>query len=152
MTSTMLWQQNNACYEIHSWILEDMDLETLLPHWLNIREEILAVSQNEDQNPDPLNFPSFQEHSPSVRLGCSRGRWLHQKSRSFDEALVTFIASHCTTEEMHELVRQLHHQHKPRDITNVQPFYYRLLKLNSYIELIPGMEVVGRTHLKGKLQ
>jgi hypothetical protein len=26
------WQQDNARYKIHSWILEDMDMKTLLPH------------------------------------------------------------------------------------------------------------------------
>jgi hypothetical protein len=56
---------------------------------------------------------------------------------SFDEALQMFIASNCTAEDRHELVQQLRHPHKPRDI-NVQHFYYRLLKLNSYVEWMPG--------------
>jgi hypothetical protein len=57
----------------------------------------------------------------------------------FEGCIRSFIASHSTAEDRHELVLQLRSPHKPREIL-VQSFYYRLHEVNGYVEWLPGNE------------
>jgi len=58
---------------------------------------------------------------------------------SFDNCLRTFIESHATTDDQHELIQQLRTPKKPRELP-VHNFYYRLRELNAYVEWLPGTE------------
>jgi hypothetical protein len=130
------WQQDTAPYEIHSWILEDMEMDTLLPHCLEVRKKILAISSVEaHQGPSQFRiFPRTHSTVPqSIWDVILDVRDYTEDTDGFDEALQTFIASHCTAEDWHDLIQQLRKPHKPQEV-NCQPFYYRLLKLNSYVE------------------
>jgi hypothetical protein len=136
------WQQENARYKIYSWIIEDMEMDTLLPHCLEVRRKILAVSSLEAHQ-GPSQFRVF----PRTLSMVLQSIWdviidvrdFNEDTDGFDEALLTFIASHCTAEDRHNLVQQLRIPHKPREV-NCQPFNYHLLELNSYVEWMPGTE------------
>jgi hypothetical protein len=43
------WQQANSHYETHSWILENMELDTLLLQCLDVKAEVLVVATVEAQ-------------------------------------------------------------------------------------------------------
>ena len=57
--------------------------------------------------------------------------------QSFEQAIQDFVACHSTEQDRHELVQQLRHPTKPRDL-GVQAFYYRLVELNSAVSILPG--------------
>jgi hypothetical protein len=124
------WQQDNTRYEIHSWILEDMEMNTLLPHCLEFRRKILAVSSVEARQ-GPSQFRVF----PRALSTVLQSIWdviidvgdYTEDTDGFNEALQMFIASHCTAEDRHGHVQQLRKLHKPREV-NCQPCYYRLLE------------------------
>jgi hypothetical protein len=136
------WQQDNARYKIHSWILEDMETDTLLPHCLEVRRKILAISSVETHQ-GPSQFRVF----PRALSTVLQSIWdviidvgdYTEDIDGFDEALQTFIASHCSAEDRHDRIQQLGKPHKLHEV-NCQPFYYRLLELNSYVEWMPGTE------------
>jgi hypothetical protein len=140
--ASIKWQQDNAHYKIHSWILKDMEIDTLLPHCLEVRRKILAVSSVEAHQ-GPSQFRVFPRTLSMVLQSICDviidvGDYT-EDTDGFDEALQMWIASHCTAEDRHDLVQQLRKPHKPREV-NCQPFYYRLLELNSYVERMPGTE------------
>jgi hypothetical protein len=58
---------------------------------------------------------------------------------NFDQAIKDFVACHATDQDRHELVQQLLHPTKPRDL-GVQAFYYRLIELNGAVSLLPGTD------------
>ena len=139
---SLKWQIEASRYEIHSWILEDMELDVLLPHRLEVRKKILAVASLEAQQ-GASQFRVFPRTLSTVLQSIwdvivDQGNF-NEYQDGFDAALRTFAASHCTAEDRHEVVQQLHHPHKPRTV-NVQPFYYRLLELNGYVAWMPGTE------------
>jgi hypothetical protein len=92
------WQQDNACYKIHSWILEDMERDTLLPHCSEVRRKIIAVLSVE-AHLGPSQFPVF----PITLSTVLQSIWdiiidigdYNENTDGFDEALQMFIASHC---------------------------------------------------------
>jgi hypothetical protein len=109
---------------------------------LEVRRKILAVSSVE-AHPGPSQFCIF----PRTLSTVLQSIWdviidvgdYNEDTDGFDEALLMFIASHCTAEDRHNLVQQLRKPHKPREV-NCLPFYYRLLELNNYVEWMPGTE------------
>jgi hypothetical protein len=113
------WQQDNARYEIHSWTLKDMEMDTLLPHCLEVRRKILAVSSvKAHQGPSqfcvfPRTLSTVLQFIWDVIIDV---RDYNKDADGFDEALLTFIASHCTAEDCHDLVQQLRKPHKPPEV------------------------------------
>jgi hypothetical protein len=138
------WNQGNARYEIHSQILEDMDLDVLVPHCLEVRRKIQAVT-NVEAHLGSAYFRVFPRTLSTVLQSSAIWDVIveadnpDESQDGFDATLQTFIASHCTAEDRHELVQQLCHPHKPREL-NVQTFYYRMLELNSYVTWMPGTD------------
>ena len=136
------WNQGNSRYEIHSRILEDMDLDVLVPHCLEVRRKIQAVV-NVDNHLGPAFFRVF----PRTLSTVLQSIWdviveadnPAEDEEGFNATLSTFIASNCTAEDRHELAQQLRHPQKPRELS-VQTFYYRMLELNSYMAWMPGTD------------
>jgi hypothetical protein len=118
-----------------------MPLQMLLPHCLEARRKILAVSSVEAHQ-GPSQFRVFPRTLSIVLYSIwdviiDVGDYT-EDTDGFNEALQMFIASHCrTAEDRHDLVQQLREPHKPPEV-NCQPFHYRLLELNTYVEWTPG--------------
>ena len=56
--SSVKWQQNTAKYEIYSATLEDMDIETLLPHCMEVKGKVRKEVSN-DSHLGPSYFKVF---------------------------------------------------------------------------------------------
>ena len=110
------WQIDGSRYKIHAIILEDMELEALLPHCLEVRKKVLSVT-SEEAHQGPSHFRVFPRTISTVLQSIwdviiDQGDF-NEDQDGFDEALQMFVASHCTAEDRHELVQQLRHPHKP---------------------------------------
>jgi hypothetical protein len=120
------WSNYNSRYEIHTTVLNELDLPILLPHCLEVRNKIEAVVTVNAHLGSSL-FRVF----PRTISTVLRSIWdltipgIDETPEGFTQAILLFIASHGTPEDRHELVQQLRSPRKPRDIA-VQAFYYRL--------------------------
>lgn len=137
---TVKWRQQNTNYEIHTTLLEDLDVSLLLPHCINVRDKIDTVVTNNNHR-----AVSFFTVFPRTISRVLRSMWniivqdMDFTTENFDQALRTFIAGHSTPEDQHELLQQLRNPRKPRDVP-VQNFSYRLRELNEYVTWMPGEE------------
>jgi hypothetical protein len=57
----------------------------------------------------------------------------------FETSIGSFIASHSTADDQHELLTQLQSPRKPQEI-KVQSFHHPLREVNGYVEWMPGTE------------
>jgi transposase InsO family protein len=139
---TIKWTHVNARYEIHAQVLENLELSSLLPHCLEIKAKIESVVTTA-AHIGPSLFRVF----PRTISMVLRSIWdiiveddqPNETIDDFDATIRTFIASHATPEDRHELVQQLRSPRKPREML-VQSFYYRLREINGYVEWLPGAE------------
>jgi hypothetical protein len=139
---TIKWTHVNSRYEIHAPVLEVLELSTLLPHCLEIKAKIESVVTTV-AHIGPSLFRVF----PRTISIVLRSIWdiiIHDDNpnetvNDFDTTIRTFISSHATPEDRHELVQQLRSPRKPRDML-VQSFYYRLREINGYVTWLPGGE------------
>jgi hypothetical protein len=132
------WSNNNGRYEIHTTILNNLDLSILLRHCLEVRNKIrAAVTVNAHLG------PSLFRVFPQTISAVLRSIWdliipgIDETANGFSQAVLLFIASHGTPEDRQGLVQQLCSPRKLRNIP-VQAFYYRLRELNGYITWLPG--------------
>ena len=141
--STVKWQQHNTKYEIHAATLDDIDVATLLTHCMDVKGKVdKEVSTNNHLGPSYFKgFPRTLS-IPLTAVWDQVVAGLNDDAHTvanFDQAIQDFIACHATEQDRHDLVRQLLHPTKPRDL-GVQAFYYRLLELNSAVPLLPGTD------------
>jgi hypothetical protein len=88
-----------------------MEMDTLLPHCLEVRRKILAVSSVKAHQ-GPSQFRVFPR---TLSTAVLQSIWdviidvrdYTENTDGLDKALQTFIASNCTAENRHELVQQL---------------------------------------------
>jgi hypothetical protein len=62
-----------------------------------------------------------------------------ETTEDFETSIRSFIASHLTVDDQHELLTQLQNPHEPGEI-KVQFFHCRLRKVNGCVEWMPGTE------------
>jgi hypothetical protein len=140
---TIKWSRGNTKYEIYIPVLEDLELMFLLPHCLDAKEKIEQVVSDLH-----LGSALFQVFPPTIST-VLKTIWvtiIHDEhpaetAEAFNQCLRTFIGSHSTEEDRHDLVTQLRAPRKPHAGISVQSFYYRLREVNGYIEWLPGIEL-----------
>jgi hypothetical protein len=139
---TIKWSQGNSKYEIYISVLEDIELKCVLPHCMDdVRTKIEQVVSTE-AHLSPSLFRVF----PRTISNVLRTIWEvllqdedHDKEtvNGFERCILAFLASHATVEDRYEIVAQLRSPQKPREI-KVQSFYYRLCKMNGYVNSLLG--------------
>jgi len=139
----------NSKYEIHTKILQSIEIEHFLPHCLafcNKIDTIIGVEAHKG--------PSFFRAFPCTLSLVLHAVWDQiildaNKNDDFDNAetivnfdhrLHEFIAAHVTDNDCHELLQQLRFAKKLRSL-GIQTFWYRMRELNSYIPWLPGQEL-----------
>jgi hypothetical protein len=134
------WRRHaNSQYEIHAHTLASIELPVLIPHCTETKQRIVTAVTT-DAHLGPSLFKAFSRtlSETLVSTWSLIADGLEQTEEDFDNAfLKRFIGTHATEEDRHELVQQLFHPDKPRNVS-VHDFYYRLMQLNNYIEWLPG--------------
>ena len=135
--TSVKWQQNNSKYEIYSTTLEDMDVDKVVQHCLDVKGKIRKeVSNNNHLGPGyfkafprTLSVPLMAVWDTVIADIAARLAVAHvpENENNFDIALREFVASNATTQDRHELIQQIRSPTKPRDL-GVQQFYYRLIE------------------------
>jgi hypothetical protein len=143
--TTFKWQQGNTKYEIHAHTLEDLDIEDLLPHRLEIKTKVTKEVHN-NTHLGPALFKVFPR-TLSLPLAAIWDQLVvnytndDHTEANFDDKLREFIACDATDQVRHELVQQLLHPMKPcKEGVSVQQFYYPLLELNNFVNWLPGID------------
>jgi hypothetical protein len=135
------WTRANVRYEIHTNVLDELDVATLVPHCLDVSHKVKAVVTT-DNHLGPSLFAVF----PRTLSATLRSMWdiivanggaALESELAFSQKLRDFIAAHSTAEDRHDLAQQLSTATKPRDVP-VQAFFYRIHQLNGYIRWLPG--------------
>jgi hypothetical protein len=126
--------------------LEDLDIEDLLPHCLEIKTKVTKEVHN-NAHLGPALFKVFPR-TLSLPLAAIWDQLVvnytndDHTEANFDDKLREFVASHATDQDRHELVQQLLHLMKPRkEGVSVQHFFYfRLLEPNNFFNWLPSID------------
>ena len=147
-SETIKWRQANTSYEIHTTILDSLDLLDLVPHCMSIRTKVdNTVSTVAHKG------PSFYRVFPRTLSLTMRSVWdqlmadsdadpdvdNNETPANFDARLRDFIAAHATAEDRYDLVQELRNGVKPREVL-VQQFWYKKREWNGYVNWYPGNE------------
>jgi transposase InsO family protein len=137
------WRSGNTQYEIHTHVLDSIELKDLVPHCLQYKAKIGAVGVAAAQ----LGPTLFREFGRTLSI-VLQPTWDQVRvdfpppdttEASFDATLRHFIAAHATADDRHEAVQQLRNARKPRKM-GTQAFWYALREQNGYIQWLPGAE------------
>jgi hypothetical protein len=115
--TTFKWQQGNTKNEIHAHTLENLDIEDLLPHGLEVKTKVTKEVHN-NAHLGPAFFKVFPR-TLSLPLAAIWDQLVvnytndDHTEANFDHKLREFIAYHATDQDHHELVQQLLHPMKP---------------------------------------
>ena len=146
---TLKWSINNTRYEVSTTILNSVEIQELVPHYVEWRDQILSRT---------VFMEAHKAHSLYRNFGRTLSSTLHntwsqllkdadndpnvdntKTIAHFDERLREFMAEFFTAEDRRDLVKQLRTAKKPRPMA-VQNFYRSMQTLNQYVEWLPGME------------
>jgi hypothetical protein len=114
---TIKWSHGNTKHETCSPVLEDLELKMLMPLPVKTKiEQVMTV----DAHLGPSLFGAF----PRTMSTALRTAWdvivadqdPEDVVEGFEVSIHSFIASHSTAEDQHELLSQLQNPHKPREI------------------------------------
>jgi len=140
---TIKWSHGNTKYEIHTKLLNSIELKDLLMHCLDVHNKVNTVISTENHR-----GPSLHRVFPRTLSLILRAVWdqliteaaaEEESAEQFKQRLREFIAAHATAEDRYNLVQQMRTSKKPRAIP-VQAFWYRTRELNTYITWLPGNE------------
>jgi hypothetical protein len=142
------WKVGTSSYEIHMVILKSIEMKDVVPHSVKFQSQVLGA----------VPVPFHQVHSlytqfPRTLSGPLQAVWdniiseaeadeevdTQETDINFQTRLKEFIAAHATEHDRHDLIDQITHPTKPRDLS-VQMFLYRLRELNTFVNWLPGTE------------
>ena len=135
--SAIKWSVHNSRYEIHAHTLDGLEVALLLPHCLVFKTKVKQAVSSESHY--AISFFCVFPRTLSEPLLAIWQQIIADLSTDdqstvagFDTALKSFIATHVTDEDRHDLTQQLRLPKKPRMLP-VQQFYYRMRELNGYV-------------------
>jgi hypothetical protein len=112
------WSHGDTKYEIFISILDNLELMFLSPHCLDAKEKIEQVVS--DAHLSQALFRVFPRTVSTVLRTIwdimLQDQQPAETEAAFDLCLRSFIDSHSTTDDRHDLINQLHQAHKPREI------------------------------------
>ena len=126
--TSVKWQQGNTKYEIHSTTLEDMDLDKVLQHSIDVKGKIRKeVSTNTHIGPAyfkafprTLSVPLMTVWDTVIGdLAVNQGvAHVAETEANFELALRDFVASNATTQDRHDLIQQLLSPSQPTRVSS----------------------------------
>ena len=148
-TQTLKWSINNTHYEVTTAILDSMEIQELVPHCVEWRDQVLSRT---------VFTKAHKAHSFYGNFGRTLSSTLHntwsqlledatnninvdnsETILHFDERLHEFMAEFFTAEDCCDLVKQLRTAKKPRPVA-VQNFYHSMQTLNQSVKWLSSSE------------
>jgi hypothetical protein len=148
-TETLRWSIQRSKFEIHVIMLEQVELNDIVPHCLGMLHKIDGQVGLDNDHRRVTSYLQVLPRTMSMPLQAYWKQVLmdydetHEDTittnNDFNAALRAFFAGHATEDDRYDLVESLRSASKPETM-KFQTFFYRIKELNDYVEWLPGQE------------